>query len=456
MKKITWLALIASGAVSVVSAQINEAVKKDLISAQARLTQQREDVSSSKLKLASEFEETRTLLLKQRRLSRIARMEESDRRALLSGLEVKKQTYKQDYDYLNGLVRDYGLKFETFLMPGESQKYEEPLSLLRQKTGSKAEQMKARLAVLDAGLTRLEKMIGGDIVAGQAASASGELSQGSFVIAGPVQWFVADQSGVSGAVLREKGSEFARVLAGNNAGLDKLVAGEVAKVSIDVSGGKALALADLESDRLNLFKKGGFWIWPILSIAMFSAIAGIIKFSQIAKVKTPAANWVTEILASLRTGKVQDAEAMVDAASHPAADVMKQCLQYIKAGPDVMEEVLYEQLIGVQSKLQSWLPMVAITAATAPLLGLLGTVSGMIRTFNVITVSGTGDAKPLAGGISEALITTLFGLVVAIPALIIHALLSRRCQGIAQTTEKLGLTLVNGLRAKSVEDKLKS
>lgn len=100
----------------------------------------------------------------------------------------------------------------------------------------------------------------------------------------------------------------------------------------------------------------------------------------------------------------------------------------------------------MQNKLQSWLPFIAVTAATAPLLGLLGTVSGMIRTFNVITVSGTGDAKPLAGGISEALVTTLFGLVVAIPALIIHALLSRRCQGIAQTTEKLGLTLVNGLR----------
>ena len=116
-----------------------------------------------------------------------------------------------------------------------------------------------------------------------------------------------------------------------------------------------------------------------------------------------------------------------------------------------MEEVLYEQLIGVQNKLQNWLPFIAITAATAPLLGLLGTVSGMIRTFNVITVSGTGDAKPLAGGISEALVTTLFGLVVAIPALIIHALLSRRCQGVIQNTEKLGLTLVNGLRGEKFQ-----
>ncbi len=72
----------------------------------------------------------------------------------------------------------------------------------------------------------------------------------------------------------------------------------------------------------------------------------------------------------------------------------------------------------------------------------------MIRTFNLITVFGSGDPKPLAGGISEALITTLFGLVVAIPALILHAFLSRRSQGIVQTTERLGLSFVNALRGK--------
>jgi biopolymer transport protein ExbB len=75
-------------------------------------------------------------------------------------------------------------------------------------------------------------------------------------------------------------------------------------------------------------------------------------------------------------------------------------------------------------------------------------VSGMITTFNLITLFGSGDPKPLAGGISEALITTLFGLVVAIPALILHAFLSRRAQGIVQTTERLGLSFVNGLRSK--------
>ena len=135
--------------------------------------------------------------------------------------------------------------------------------------------------------------------------------------------------------------------------------------------------------------------------------------------------------------------------SHPAGAVMVKLVKTSEESPDLVEETLYEQLMGVQAKVSTWLPVIAITAATAPLLGLLGTVSGMISTFNLITLFGSGDPKPLAGGISEALITTLFGLVVAIPALIIHAFLSRRAQGIVQTTERLGLSFVNGLRSKS-------
>lgn len=127
---------------------------------------------------------------------------------------------------------------------------------------------------------------------------------------------------------------------------------------------------------------------------------------------------------------------------------MKNALSGFHKGADVVEEIIYEQMIDVQSRLQQWLPFIAITAAIAPLLGLLGTVSGMISTFSALSVVGTGDPKLLSGGISEALVTTLFGLVVAIPALILHSLLSRRSQGIIQTTEKIGLTVVNCIRKK--------
>ena len=109
---------------------------------------------------------------------------------------------------------------------------------------------------------------------------------------------------------------------------------------------------------------------------------------------------------------------------------------------------MYETILDTQPKLSRFLPVIAITAATAPLLGLLGTVTGMINTFNLITLFGTGDARVLSSGISEALVTTEFGLVVAIPALIIHALLSRKVKSILGDMEKYALIFSNGLSAR--------
>jgi biopolymer transport protein ExbB len=93
----------------------------------------------------------------------------------------------------------------------------------------------------------------------------------------------------------------------------------------------------------------------------------------------------------------------------------------------------------------------ALSAAAAPLLGLLGTVTGMINTFNMITVFGAGDPKTLAGGISEALITTEFGLVVAIPSLLLHAVLSRRVKGVLASMEQTTVAFINGLPSQTEE-----
>lgn len=428
------------------AAQTVADITKDLKDAQSRLAAQRSEIAGEKPGLAKSFEEARADLVEKRRKARIARMAKEDREALIKELEKKHYLSAQDFTFVDGQLNDYGLMLETFLLPGEEVHYEKALKGIRSSEGGAAQRLEKRLAVLDAGLSRLESLLGGSTIQAEAVAPDGEVKQGTFAMAGPAIWFVSSDEQLAGAVLREKGSQSPRVRPGERAGIQTVVAGGEASLSIDVTGGKASALASLEADKLDIFRKGGFWIWPILGIAMISALSGIWKLIQIIRIRTPQGDWVSRILTSLRDEDLSAAEATAAKAIHPVGAVVSQCLDYVKAGPDVVEEVLYEQLIGVQNKLQSGLPFIAITAATAPLLGLLGTVAGMIRTFNVITVSGTGDAKPLAGGISEALITTLFGLVVAIPALIIHALLSRRCQGIIQTTEKLGLTLVNGLR----------
>ena len=130
---------------------------------------------------------------------------------------------------------------------------------------------------------------------------------------------------------------------------------------------------------------------------------------------------------------------------------MRQGIKHSHEPRELIEEILYESILDAKPKFGMMLPVIATTAAIAPLLGLLGTVTGMINTFNLITLFGTGDARMLSSGISEALVTTEFGLIVAIPALIIHALLSRRIKTILSDMEKYALIFSNGLSVKQTE-----
>ena len=112
---------------------------------------------------------------------------------------------------------------------------------------------------------------------------------------------------------------------------------------------------------------------------------------------------------------------------------------------------MHERIITEIPILEKHLPTLAVCASAAPLLGLLGTVTGMIHTFNLVTIFGTGDARLLSGGISEALITTEYGLVIAVPALFVHAYLSRRVRGIIDTLEQTAIGFVNGLKLRGVQ-----
>jgi biopolymer transport protein ExbB len=103
--------------------------------------------------------------------------------------------------------------------------------------------------------------------------------------------------------------------------------------------------------------------------------------------------------------------------------------------------LLDETVTGIKRSLNDYLAVIGVLAAVAPLLGLLGTVTGMIATFDVLAVFGTGNAKAMAGGISEALITTQTGLLVAIPGLYMKGFLDRRARNLKQRISAAGLYL---------------
>ena len=116
---------------------------------------------------------------------------------------------------------------------------------------------------------------------------------------------------------------------------------------------------------------------------------------------------------------------------------------------ETLELKLNEAVLKEIPKLESSLTLIKIIAAVAPLLGLLGTVTGMIITFQSITIFGAGDPKTMAGGISSALVTTVLGLIVAIPTLLAHTIVNGRAKGIIHVLEEQAA----GIIARNAEGK---
>ena len=103
---------------------------------------------------------------------------------------------------------------------------------------------------------------------------------------------------------------------------------------------------------------------------------------------------------------------------------------------ETLEMKLDETVLKAAPKITKGINTIKIMSAVAPLLGLLGTVTGMIATFQSITLFGTGDPKLMAGGISTALVTTVLGLVCAIPMLLLHNFVSAKSKGLLQMLEE--------------------
>ena len=122
--------------------------------------------------------------------------------------------------------------------------------------------------------------------------------------------------------------------------------------------------------------------------------------------------------------------------SNPLGRVLKVAEDNPSADVESLELKLEEAVLKERPPIESWLNIIKIISMVAPLLGLLGTVTGMIQTFQAITVYGAGDPTAMAGGISGALVTTVLGLVVAIPTVLIHTFLNGKAKSIIQILDE--------------------
>jgi len=196
-------------------------------------------------------------------------------------------------------------------------------------------------------------------------------------------------------------------------------------------------------------QQGGWVMIPLglTSLAMWSLIVDrLLSFHALSRHDVQT----TEALAALAAGRP------AGAGETGLRRALLHALLTERSGePELDRNILYQHALALRPRLREHLQLIAVLAAVAPLLGLLGTVLGMIETFEVIALFGTGNAKAMAGGISVALVTTQAGLLVAVPGLLVSAALARRARrlemGFDEFTHLLDRALKNENQAMLAE-----
>jgi len=196
---------------------------------------------------------------------------------------------------------------------------------------------------------------------------------------------------------------------------------------------------------LETVESGGLVMWPILLLALIAFGITLERLWNLNLVHTNAEHLMVEVDEFIQQGQWQRADESCERNPGVVARVMEAILDHKELTREQMEDRATEVILSCRPSLERFLSGLNIIAAVSPLLGLLGTVTGMIATFLVITEHGTGDPRLMAGGISEALLTTQFGLMVAIPALMAHALLNRWVEHILGDIETNSLKLLNSI-----------
>ncbi|EHZ7428275.1 MotA/TolQ/ExbB proton channel family protein [Vibrio cholerae] len=206
-----------------------------------------------------------------------------------------------------------------------------------------------------------------------------------------------------------------------------LIDGDVVIMKVDPSRGvllEQLALTPTLSQRLQAGGVIGNVILVLLGVGLIIAL------------------YRGAILATLRQKIKAQLKNPEQPGNNPLGRILAVYNKEQQRSVEALELRLLEAVVDEQNHLETGLSMLKLLAALAPMLGLLGTVTGMIETFQVITQFGNGDPKVMAGGISMALVTTVEGLIAAIPLLLAHNILSAQAEAIRNILEKQGIGLV--------------
>lgn len=194
---------------------------------------------------------------------------------------------------------------------------------------------------------------------------------------------------------------------------------------------------------LELFHKGGPLMWPLLACSVLALGIFLAKLVLFYLVRRDADDLFKEVFDLTREGHIDEALTVCQRSGSPLARVFVAVLRLSGRSREHIKTIAIEVAGREGAPLEHYLGLLSTIATLSPLLGLLGTVIGMIEAFTVISIQGVGTPATLGGGISQALITTAAGLCVAIPVILAHRYLTGRVQRISVTLEDYILRVVD-------------
>lgn len=199
-------------------------------------------------------------------------------------------------------------------------------------------------------------------------------------------------------------------------------------------------------DLLEIFRSGG-WLMVFLLVLSLVAIGIIIeRLYSLRTVRILPPGLAADIEADVHRGDVDQARDRAETDPSPLGTVLASGLWHSGRQREVIKEAIEETGRHVVADLSRYLTLLGTIAAISPLVGLLGTVIGMIEVFTVITSQGVGDPSVLASGISQALMTTAFGMTIAIPAIAMHRYFNAKVDRLVVDMEQDALRMVEIIR----------
>jgi len=378
---------------------------------------------------------------------------QEDSQGLRRSLLKERDAVQKNLNYVSTLAHDAIGAIKDGLTAGEEQIGGDRLQQIARQFDEmpKISPEKATSDALTAMIDRIEQSLGGYRAPGQAiVAATNEVVEGTYAFAGPDTFFSTSDGSLFGIARSREGTVYPLLYPVGDwtpADAGAFFQGRQGTMMADTSGGKALRLMETQGTVWEHIQRGGIVSYAILAVGLLALLLMANKCYDLVKLEVDDPEQVDALLRKLPQVPEERRTELLRPLGSATRQLFSTGIDHMHRPKQQLEEHLWAVLMRIRLHYERRLPLLAVIAVAAPLLGLLGTVTGMVRTFALITVFGTGNAGKLASGISEVLVATELGLMVAIPALVAHGFLANRIQKKLSLLERYALEFTTAAQA---------